>query len=149
MNMSDRGDWGNSADDDGSELIRTLSRLVPFSDDDVSSESEESSDEDLETVSEKRYLNDGKAASTYLAAVKKNLTKRRVWKRCLITLVICRTSRKSIFTGRTLCQTGPIQPFFRLPLQLSLQRTFLMPYYLMAFPPPPSAVCSDLLMALC
>ena len=87
--MSDRGDWGNSADDDGSELIRALSRLVPFSDDDVSSESEESSDEDLETVSEKRYLNDGKAASTYLAAVKKNLTKRRVWKRCLITLVIC------------------------------------------------------------
>ena len=68
--MSDHGDWGDSADDDGSELIRTLSRLVPFSDDDVPSESEESSDEDLETVSEKRYHNDGKAASTYLAAAK-------------------------------------------------------------------------------
>ena len=68
--MSDHGDWGDSADDDGSELIRTLSRLVPFSDDDVPSESKESSDEDLETVSEKRYHNDGKAASTYLAAAK-------------------------------------------------------------------------------
>ena len=68
--MSDRGDWGDSPDDDGSKLIRTLSWLVPFSDDDVPSESEESSDEDLETVSEKRYHNDGKAASTYLAAAK-------------------------------------------------------------------------------
>lgn len=69
MKISDHGDLGDSADDDGSELIRTLSRLVPFSDD-VPSESEESSDEDLETVSEKRYHNDGKAASTYLAAAK-------------------------------------------------------------------------------
>ncbi|CAH3027967.1 unnamed protein product, partial [Porites evermanni] len=71
--MSDHGDWGDSADDDGSELIRTLSRLVPFSDVDVSSESEESSDVDLETVSEKNYHSDGKAAPTYLAAAKKNL----------------------------------------------------------------------------
>ena len=73
VKMSDRGDWGDSADDDGSELIRTLSRLVPFSDVDVSSESEESSDEGLVTVSEKSYHSDGKAASTYLAAAKKNL----------------------------------------------------------------------------
>ena len=71
--MSDRGDWGDSADNDGSDLIYTLSRLVPFSDVEVSSESEESSDDDLVTVSEKGYHSDGKAAPTYLAAAKKNL----------------------------------------------------------------------------
>lgn len=84
--MSDLGNWGDSADDDGSELIRTLSRLVPFSDVEVSSESEESeesTDEALDTVSEKSYHSDGKAeksyhsdgktAPTYLAAAKKNL----------------------------------------------------------------------------
>ena len=84
--MSDHGDWGDSADDDGSELIRTLSRLVPFPDVEVSSESEESeesTDEALDTVSEKSYHSDGnaeksyhsdgKTAPTYLAAAKKNL----------------------------------------------------------------------------
>lgn len=71
--MSDRGDWADSVDDDGSELIRTLSRLVSFSDVEVSSVSEDSSDDDLETVSEKSYHSDGKAAPTYLAAAKKNL----------------------------------------------------------------------------
>lgn len=84
--MSDHGNWGDSADDDGSELIRTLSRLVPFSDVEVSSESEESeesTDEALDTVSEKSYHSDGKAEKsyhsdgktvpTYLAAAKKNL----------------------------------------------------------------------------
>ena len=84
--MSDHGNWGDSADDDGSELIRTLSRLVPFSDVEVSSESEESeesTDEALDTVSEKSHHSDGKAeksyhcdgktAPTYSAAAKKNL----------------------------------------------------------------------------
>ena len=70
--MSDHGDWGDSADDDGSELIRTLSRLVP-SDVELTSDSEDSSDEDLVTVSEKSYHSDGKSALTYLAAAKKNL----------------------------------------------------------------------------
>ena len=84
--MSDLGNWGDSADDDGSQLIRTLSRLVPLPDVEVSSdseESEESTDAVLDTVSEKSYHSDGKAersyhsdgktAPTYLAAVKKNL----------------------------------------------------------------------------
>ena len=69
-------DWGDSADDDGSELIRTLSRLVELPDVDVTSESEgssTSSDDDLVTVSEKSYHSDGKAPSTYLAAAAKNL----------------------------------------------------------------------------
>ena len=84
--MSDLGNWGDSADDNGRELIRTLSRLVPFSDVEVSSESEESeesTDEALDTVSEKShhsdgkaeksYHSDGKTAPTYSAAAKKNL----------------------------------------------------------------------------
>ena len=46
---------------------------MPFSDVEVSSESEESTDEDLDTVSKKSYHSDGKSAPTYLAAAKKNL----------------------------------------------------------------------------
>ena len=46
---------------------------MPFSDVEVSSDSEESTDEDLDTVSEKSYHSDGKSAPTYLAAAKKNL----------------------------------------------------------------------------
>ena len=46
---------------------------MPFSDVGVTSESEDSSDDDLVTVSEKSYHSDGKAAPTYLAGAKKNL----------------------------------------------------------------------------
>ena len=68
--MSDHGDWGDSADDDGSELIRTLSRLVPFSDvDETVSEKSYHSD----GKAEKSYHSDGKGAPTYPAAAKKNL----------------------------------------------------------------------------
>ena len=66
------GDWGDSADD-GSELIRTLHRLVPS---DPESSSEES-DAELETVSERSYHTEGsaRAAISYSAATRKNLPK--------------------------------------------------------------------------
>lgn len=66
------GDWGDSADD-GSELIRTLHRLVPS---DPESSSEES-DTELETVSERSYHTEGstRAAISYSAATRKNLPK--------------------------------------------------------------------------
>lgn len=69
---SEYGDWGDSADD-GSELIRTLRRLVPS---DPESSTEES-DAELETVSERSYHTERsvRVAVSYSAAAQKNLPK--------------------------------------------------------------------------
>lgn len=72
MSSSDYGDWGDTTDD-GSELVRTLRRLVP-SDPETSSED---SDDELVTVSERSYHSEGRvrAAVSYSAAAQKNLPK--------------------------------------------------------------------------
>ena len=122
--MSDHGNWGDSADDDGSELIRTLSRLVPLPDVEVSSdseESEESTDAVLDTVSEKSYHSDGNAEKSYHTYLRK-----RMLKKCLIALAICRTLRRSTSIAKMLCQIGPTRrSSLLLPLR-SPRRIYLM-----------------------